>query len=618
MKKIFILYFLFFIETFALNTNADSIHQIKILPPSINQNMLFGYSVLMNNRFFAVGSPGDLAEGKNCGSVYLYTYFDTNYQFIQKLIPPNPDNNDKFGSSLCFSEFWLNELYLFVGAPNKLLSNRRSGAVYVYKLVDSIFIYIKTLTPLNPADGDGFGYSISSSSDYLIIGAPYKKYNDTACGAIFLYKYMFNDWAYRQFLFAPDRVTNQRFGFSVAVRSNRFSIGAPGDKTFGNNSGAVYDYFFNNDNGLWSLNIKKFSPAPKAGDEFGFSLTRGIGAGELLVVGAPGIDDFAVDAGKIFVYSLNGYSFVLITAISALDPQNEDRLGSSVSAKIYNTNFLRIYTGAPGRKTIPHLQTGCTFLMWADNYNGGQSFKIFPQSLFGYDNYGFSVTIAGDHFIAGAPNQSESGLNVGCIFFNKFIPAVPIPVELGSLNSYYSEGKVSLNWTTVSELNNLGFEIERSLDKENWYSIGFVKGSGTSTIMKNYFFVDEIFGLFNEKIFYRLKQIDYNGKFIYSSISEVDIITSSFELKQNFPNPFNEETSIRYILAEKNYAKLKVYNFIGQEITSLDEGERERGIYDIKFDASFLSSGIYLYKLELIGDMNSPVFTKTRKMLLMK
>lgn len=75
-------------------------------------------------------------------------------------------------------------------------------------------------------------------------------------------------------------------------------------------------------------------------------------------------------------------------------------------------------------------------------------------------------------------------------------------------------------------------------------------------------------------------------------------IPSSFELKQNYPNPFNPSTIIEYSIPERSFVRLSVYNVIGTKVADLVEGYREKGIYRYTFDATNLSSGIYIYKLE--------------------
>lgn len=190
-----------------------------------------------------------------------------------------------------------------------------------------------------------------------------------------------------------------------------------------------------------------------------------------------------------------------------------------------------------------------------------------------------------------------------------------IPVELISFEALANGLDVELNWSTATEKNNYGFEIQRKYG-EDFITVGFVKGSGHSTSVKKYSFSDK---QLNEGSYtYRLKQIDFSGAYHYSK--EVEVLIAGpkvYFIEQNFPNPFNPETMIRFNLATSSIVTLKVYNNLGEEIKTLFSGKMNAGKNEIAFDGTGLSSGIYLYKIEAIGDDGS-IFTSAKKMNLMK
>ncbi|MCF8267673.1 MAG: T9SS type A sorting domain-containing protein [Ignavibacteriales bacterium] len=193
-----------------------------------------------------------------------------------------------------------------------------------------------------------------------------------------------------------------------------------------------------------------------------------------------------------------------------------------------------------------------------------------------------------------------------------------LPVELISFSAKVFENKVRLTWQTATEQNNYGFEIERALSPNDgdldWEKIGFVPGHGNSNSPKLYFFNDD--SLIAEPVRnYRLKQIDTDGKFEYSSVVSIDmdnILTKVFELSQNYPNPFNPSTNISYEIPKEGLVKLKVYDILGNEITTLINEVQKPGVYNAKWYASGLSSGIYFYRL------TSGSFTETKKMMLVR
>jgi len=182
-----------------------------------------------------------------------------------------------------------------------------------------------------------------------------------------------------------------------------------------------------------------------------------------------------------------------------------------------------------------------------------------------------------------------------------------------SFTASTSQGKVTLNWSTATETNNLGFEIERKLDNSDWDRIGFVEGHGTTTEPKGYFYVDDITTIQSSSFAYRLKQIDYDGSYEYSDEVLADIsVPLGFALQQNYPNPFNPATTISYSLPIKSQVELAIYNALGESVMQLVNEEKPAGSYRVEFDAANLPSGVYFYQLKTKG------YLETKKMILMK
>jgi hypothetical protein len=191
--------------------------------------------------------------------------------------------------------------------------------------------------------------------------------------------------------------------------------------------------------------------------------------------------------------------------------------------------------------------------------------------------------------------------------------ALPLPVELSSFSAQRVERGVELVWTTASEKNNAGFEVQRRSEKqasEEWQVLGFVKGNGTTSDAKSYSFVDRTA---SGKVQYRLKQVDFDGTFEYSPVIEVEAgMPRTFELGQNYPNPFNPTTLISYQLPVASEVSLKVYDVLGREVMTLVNGKQDAGSYNLNFNASNLSSGVYFYRLQ------AGSFVQTKKMMLVK
>jgi hypothetical protein len=186
-----------------------------------------------------------------------------------------------------------------------------------------------------------------------------------------------------------------------------------------------------------------------------------------------------------------------------------------------------------------------------------------------------------------------------------------VPVELTSFTAASNGEDVELSWTTATETNNQGFEVERMTTNGTFEQVGYVAGFGTTTEPKSYSFIDTKLEAGNYT--YRLKQIDFDGTFTYSEEIIVEVeIPLVYSLEQNYPNPFNPSTTIKYSIAEDGFVKLVVYNLLGEEVTTLVSNEQKAGRYEVVFDASKLSSGVYMYRLE------SSNFLSIKKMILVK
>jgi hypothetical protein len=219
--------------------------------------------------------------------------------------------------------------------------------------------------------------------------------------------------------------------------------------------------------------------------------------------------------------------------------------------------------------------------------------------------------------LSGTRNTTDNTVLVtGLTSFSRFTLAdegSPLPVELQSLKATVNGNMVEITWQTITEINCYGFEIERKQDNlEMWNNIGFVAGHGNCNSIKNYLFLDKT--VTSGKYFYRLKQLDIDGKYTYSRVIEIDIknIPTKYELAQNYPNPFNPSTTIKFTIPQKEFVTLKIYDILGKEVTALINEEMNAGNHTKIWEAKNLSSGVYFYKL------NAGKFTETKKMILVR
>jgi hypothetical protein len=237
---------------------------------------------------------------------------------------------------------------------------------------------------------------------------------------------------------------------------------------------------------------------------------------------------------------------------------------------------------------------------WRSRNNG----QTWTQIQISGSNYQIAIIDSMNQFAA----QSSGFYKLESDFF--------VPVELASFSGHLVDRDVILNWTTATELNNQGFEIEHSTDNENFSKVGFVPGFGTTSELKSYSF--RISNVETGVQYYRLKQIDFDGtSTIYNSVEIFGPVPSNFVLNQNHPNPFNPSTTISFSFPVESSVTIKLFNMLGQEVAQITSSDFQAGNHNLEFNAKELSSGAYIYTLEANG-VNGLSFKSTKKMLLLR
>jgi len=214
-------------------------------------------------------------------------------------------------------------------------------------------------------------------------------------------------------------------------------------------------------------------------------------------------------------------------------------------------------------------------------------------------------------------NGSNTIIGANRTLINQFSGSL-LPVELSSFASAAQGRTVVLNWSTKTEKNSNLFEVERSLAAStNWSTVGTVKAAGLSNSTKSYSYSDT--KLQSGKYQYRLKMVDADGSFSYSSVEAAEVaIPKDFAVSQNYPNPFNPSTKIDYQVPVDAKVILEVYNVTGQKVMELVNQQMSAGYYTVDFGASKLSSGVYIYRLTASDLATGHNFSSIKKMMLLK
>jgi len=285
--------------------------------------------------------------------------------------------------------------------------------------------------------------------------------------------------------------------------------------------------------------------------------------------------------------------------------------GGNYVGRIGSSNYLHIanFQAASGGD-VHSIERAITFVSTSDPHLSGGS--VGDLTLVGIPISGITTDIDGNLRDALAP------------YIGADEAAVALPITLSSFEATVSggAGRVSLEWTTLSEVDNYGFFIERRQENVGSFaeiSGGFVPGNGTTAAVHSYSCVDRTVtaaGVY----FYRLRQVDLDGGIHYSPSVAVNVphsaiageIPAEFNLLQNYPNPFNPSTTLRYGLPERGRVTLTVFNTLGQEVSTLVNEEQEAGYHEVRFDGASLASGVYFYRLK------SGNFVETKKFALVR
>lgn len=206
--------------------------------------------------------------------------------------------------------------------------------------------------------------------------------------------------------------------------------------------------------------------------------------------------------------------------------------------------------------------------------------------------------------------------------WGKIEPTSALPIQLASFSALpINQSAVMLEWTTISEINNYGFQMQRRQNLVHEFQTlpnSFIPGHGTTNEPQHYSFVDSSVQVGTWQ--YRLKQIDLDGTVHYTEAIQINILTSvnagnipaEFSLEQNYPNPFNPSTVIRYALPKDVHIRLSLFNILGQRVQVLVDEAQQTGYHEATFNASSLGSGIYLYRIEAGSYVN------TKKLVLLR
>jgi hypothetical protein len=277
----------------------------------------FGYSVSISGDYAIVGAFCDDDKGADSGSAYIFKYDGTTWSHQQKLTASDGATGDDFGYSVSISGD-----YAIIGAYLDDDKGADSGSAYIFKYDGATWVQQAKLTASHGAANDQFGCSVSINGDYAIVGVQGDNYE----GSAYIFKRDGTTWSEQAILSAADGATSDLFGCSVSISGDYAIIGASGDDDKGGSSGSAY--IFKYDGATWSQQAKWIASDGATGDLFGISVSI---SGDYAVVGAYGDDDKGSNSGSAYMFKRDGATWSQQAKWSASDGTSGDRFGISVS-----------------------------------------------------------------------------------------------------------------------------------------------------------------------------------------------------------------------------------------------------------------------------------------------
>ena len=468
---------------------------------------------------------------------------------------------------------------------------------------------MQNLLASDGGDGERFGFSVSISGNYAVIGA----YYDDDFGTAYMFTREGDIWTEQVKLSASDGTVGDRFGYSVSIIGNYVLIGAYKDDDNGEDSGSAYIFFRTGD--TWTEQVKLTASDGSTDDKFGYSVS--ISENHALI-GAYHDDDFGYNSGSAYIFTRTGDSWAELTKLISSDSNEQDNFGESVS-------IFEDYAAIGAGGNIYGM--GSAYIFHNTNIGWIEQVRLTANDGHLYDKFGSSVAISEEYAVIGAEFDETQGSNIGSAYIftrndnwsehiklsasdgasgDRFGISISIEgdnVVIGSIGDDDFTGSAYI----FSYNGDLWLEQTKltASDGLSWDRFGnTVSMSGTYVIVGAY-------GDDNPEI-----NAEVGSAYIFHNdglgFEEQTIHNSSLTNHNlsNNPNPFNPSTTISFTTELTENTEIQIYNIKGQLVDTLPVNLSESE-GNITWDASKYSSGVYFYKLNIA---DSPI----KKMVLLK
>jgi len=634
MKTLFVI--IVFLLSSALYADWDE--EQKLTASDATEDDHFGNSVSIDGDYAVIGAVWDDENGYASGSAYIFHKNGTGWIEQTKITASNGSTEDRFGHSVSISGD-----YAIVGAPyyDDILEN--TGEAYIFHRNGTNWTQQARLAVADVAEEDLFGWSVSISGDYAVVGAVDADDNGSASGCAYVFHRNGTSWILQEKLTASDGEQWDNFGQSVSISGGYVVVGAHWNDNDGTRSGSAY--IFRRSDGFWLEEAKITASDADDEDWFGHSVSI---SGDYAVIGAYGGDDDGSNSGAAYIFHRSGTNWTEQAKIIASDGEQFDNFGYTASI---SGNYAAF--GAAG-----YGNNGAAYIFHRSGTDWTEDTKLTASDGESDDWFGRSVSISGYYALIGAWQDDDNGPGSGSAYLytnTSTQSCLPEGVTFNSqedIDSFQSDypGCIEIEGGVVidddskdGELKNLdGLSILTSIGGylsiqnnmylesltglDNLMSIGgdlLIEGNaalfsltGLNNIDAGS--IDDIYIYDNSSLsFCEVQSIcDYlvspNGNIEIhdnamgcNSQQEVDSACVYFSIQEiqdlvkcvANPNPFSTSTTIEYELKQPEKVTLTIYDYLGKQVYQVQENQ-PNGKQQLLWYAERLPDGIYYFRLQ--------------------
>ncbi len=360
----------------------------------------FGYSVSISGDYAIIGAQSDEVGGNSSqGSAYVFHRSGTSWSQQAKITADDGSASDNFGNCVSISGD-----YLIVGAvADDVGSNNNQGSAYIFHRSGTTWTQQTHITADGGAASNNFGTSVSISGDYAIIGVQSDEVGgNVAQGSAYIYYKSGTTWTQQTHITAEDGAISDLFGFNVSISGDYAIVGAYDDDV-GSNGDQGSAYIFHRSGTSWTQQAHITASDGTAYDEFGISVSI---SGDYAIVGAHKNDVGGnSNQGSAYIFHRSGTTWSQQVKITASDGAANDGFGSSISISGDYT-----IVGADGDDVGGNTDQGSAYIFFRSGTTWTQQAKITASDGIASDNFGSSISISGDYVIVGA-NEDDVGSN---------------------------------------------------------------------------------------------------------------------------------------------------------------------------------------------------------------